>query len=169
MVRSLFAPVLVAGLLAACGGGISIGFFDDDHDDFFDRFDARPSGRSGSLTVSAATDTRLNGVYSNGDVWLSDVLRFSNRLPETCRFLFARLDQAGTARSMEGEIRYLAGSGEMHTTFVAIDGLEFRHDGTAGAATDLAANRVIFTGAVLTSTHIAGQQLTLTGTGQFRG
>jgi hypothetical protein len=170
MVRSLLAPALVAGLLSACGGGVSLsfGFFEDD-EDFIDRFDTRPSGRSGSLTVSAATDLRLNGVYSNADVWLSDVLRFSARLPETCRYRFARLDQAGTTRSMEGEIRYLAGSGEMRATFVAIDGLEFRHDGTAGATTDLAANRVTFSGAVLNSTRLAGQQITLTGTVPIRG
>jgi hypothetical protein len=169
MVRSLFAPALVAGLLAACGGGVSISFGFDDDDDFFDRFDTRPSGRSGSLTVSAATDVRFNGVYSNADVWLSDVLRFSARLPETCRFRFARLDQAGTTRSMEGEIRYLAGSGEMRTTFVAIDGVEFRHDGTAAAATDLANNRITYSGAVLNSTQVAGQQITLTGTVPIRG
>jgi len=168
MVRSLFAPALLAGLLSACGGGVSIsfGFFDDD---FVDHFDVRPSGRSGSLTVSAATDSRLNGVYANGDVWLSDVLRFSGSFPETCRFRFARLDQAGGTRSMEGEIRYLTGSGELRTVFVAIDGLEFRHDGPTGVAADFAGNRVTFSGAVLDSTHIAGQQITLTGMVPLRG
>jgi len=166
-VRSLVAPLLCAGLLTACGGGVSLVFGDFD-DEFDDVFDTRPSGRSASLTVSAASENRFDGTYASADVWLSNVLRFSRAVPDTCRFRFAGLQQAGTGRLMDGEIRYLPVSGEPRTVFIWIEAFEFRHDGTTGVAVDFANNRVTFSGAVLVSTQ-SGAQITLAGTVPIRG
>lgn len=172
LVRSLL-PVLVAGMLAACGGGVSlgigIGIFDDDFDDF-PHFHLAPSGRGASMTVGAATDTRLNGSYAHTDVELSEVLRISatDRHPETCRFQFDGLVQAGAGRVLGGEIRYLPGTAELRTAFIVIDHFEFRQDGSTNVTVDRAANVVNFNGAVLGSTHFAGEQITLTGSVPIR-
>jgi hypothetical protein len=171
LVRSLLLPAAVAGLLAACGGGVSlsIGVFDDDFDDSPD-FRLTSSGRSGALNVAAATDARLNGSYAHSDVLLSEVLRFSptSRNPETCRFQFDGLVQATGGRILGGEIRYLPGTSELRTAFILIDDFEFRQDGSTGVVVDRGANVVTFNGAVLASRHTSGQQLTLTGTVPIR-
>jgi hypothetical protein len=153
------AALAAAVLLSACGGGG--GDFEND---------PRASGRAATLAVAAAGDTQLNGTYATGDLALNDVEKFNpvGGDPETCRFRFSALPQAGTTRTMDGDVRYLPGTNALRTTFVSIDTIEFRLEGTANAVVDRANSRVVFTNAVLTSTQGTGRTITLSGTLPFR-
>lgn len=152
-----------ATLLSACGGAVSISlvFFEDDAGDL----GLRRSGLAASLTVSGATDARIDGGYASGDTLLSEVQRFlPPGEPSTCRFRFAGLLQAGGARDLQGEVRYVADRNDVRGTFVAIDGLQFRMDGGVGVALDRLGNTVSYRGAVLPATAGDAGQVTLTGT-----
>src|SRR6478609_2428399 len=143
-----------AGLLAACGGS--------------DSGDPGPTPRSASVVVTAATDAALNGTYSASTVSLNDVEKFNpvGGEPETCRFRFSGLQQAGSTRLMDGDIRYIPGTTETRTTFVSINGVEFRLQGTTGAFVDKPNNEIDYTGAVLTSTlDVVGPKATIVLTG----
>ncbi|MEJ8839796.1 hypothetical protein [Ramlibacter sp. AN1133] len=164
LVRPFLLPVLAAGMLCACGGGISLSFVDDGGgDEFFDG--AFRSGRPAFATVSAATEPRLNGSYSSSDARLSHVFRFRARgdAPETCRFQFEGLRQPESGAFMSGEIQYLPDSDQLRASFIVIDGREFRVDGNNGVALDRASNSVVYNGAVLASTQGTGQAITLGG------
>ena len=141
-----------AALLAACGGG------GDDDDPF-------PTTRNGAVTVTSATDSQFNGVYASNTVSLNEVVKFNpiGGDPETCRFRFSGLQQAGANRLMDGDIRYIPGNNEVRTTFVSINGVEYRLQGTPGASVDRANDEIDYTGAVLTSTAGSGATITLTG------
>jgi hypothetical protein len=162
--RGSLAIVLLAGTLAGCGGGVSIGLGEDDEDFFF--FRPRTSGRAGSVTVSrAAPDPRLDGVFSARDVLLSEPARFRavGDYPETCRFRFDNLQQeSGQVAGMAGEIRYLPDSTTVRDVVLSVAGQEFRHEGS-GAAVDRAANQVVFDGQAFTSTQRTGQTFVLAG------
>lgn len=144
-----------AGLLAACGGGDGDG----------DSGDPSPTARGASVVVSAAGDTALNGTYSSSTVSLNEVEKFNpvGGEPETCRFRFSGLQQTGSTRLMDGDIRYIPGTTETRVTFVSINGVEFRLQGTTGAVVDKGASEIDYNGAVLTSTQGSGQTITLTG------
>jgi hypothetical protein len=158
--RLLSSSVLAlstVALLSACGGGGDVFFDNEPHS----------SGRSGSVTVTAAGDPNLNGVYSSSDVQLNDVVKFNpiGGDPETCRSRFSGLAQApGAQRLMDGDIRYLPGTTALQVTFVSINTIEFRLQGTQNATVDRANNVVTYAGAVLTSTQGSGQSITMTGT-----
>ena len=163
-VRSFLPAVLTAGALSACGGGLSIGFFDDDRGDVF--FDgAFRSGRPAFATVTAASEPVLNGNYTSDDTRLTHVFRFGPRgdAPETCRFQFEGLRQPDTGAFMFGEIQYLPGTDTLRASFIVIEGREFRVDGNAGVTLDRASNSIVYTGAVLASTQGTGQSITLAG------
>ncbi len=140
-----------AGLLTACGGG------GDD--------DPAPTPRGASVVVSSAGDATLNGTYSSNAISLNDVEKVNpiGGDPETCRFRFSGLQQTGTSRLMDGDIRYIPGNNELRVTFVSINGVEFRLQGTTGAVVDRGSNEIDYNGAVLTSTQGTGQTITLTG------
>jgi hypothetical protein len=156
---SCAAALVAASLLSACGGGG--GDFEND---------PRASGRPASLAVVASGDTQLSGAYATGDLQLNDVEKFNpiGGDPETCRFRFSELPQAGTTRRMDGDVRYLPGTSALRVAFISIQAVEFRLDGTANATVDRANSRVVFDGAVLTSTQGTGRTITLTGTLPFR-
>jgi len=162
-VRPFLAPLLAAGLLSACGGGVSFSFVDDGGDDFFDL--PFRSGRPAFATVSAAGDARLNGSYASDDARLTHVFRFRARgsTPETCRFQFEDLRQAATGAFMSGEIQYLPDTDKLFASFIVIEGREFRVDGNNGVRLDRGANSVVYEGAVLASTQGTGQTVTLDG------
>lgn len=164
--RSLKYTILAlsaAALLSACGGS--------DEGVVVEEKDPSPSGLSASVTVSAAGSAELNGIYSSNDVALNNVTKVNpiGGDPETCRFRFSGLVQAVGGRQMDGDIRYIPGNTEVRTTFVSINTIEFRLEGSAGAAVDRANNRVVYTGAVLTSTQGTGQTITLNGAIPMRG
>ncbi len=153
----VLATVAAAALLSACGGG------DDD---------PSPTPLNAMLTVSQASDLSLDGVYSTSTVSLSDVEKINpiGGDPETCRFGFDGLQQAGSNRLLNGDIRYIPGNAELRVTFMAINGVEFRLQGTANASVDRANDRVNFAQAILTSTQNSnGNTITVTGSIPMRG
>ena len=145
----------VAAVLSACGGGGGGDF----------KNDPRSSGLSAALTVAAAGDASLNGLYASSDVQLNDVEKFNpiGGDPETCRSHFSGLGQTPGGRIMDGEIRYLPGTNLLRSTFVSINTIEFRLDGSTGGSVDRSTNVVSFSGAVFTSTQGTGRTITLTG------
>lgn len=154
IVSTSLLAVTVAAVLSACGGGGG---------DF--KNDPRSSGLSAALTVSAAGETSLNGLYSSSDVQLNDVEKFNpiGGDPETCRSHFSGLVQTPGGRIMDGEIRYLPGTSLLRSTFVSINTVEFRLEGSTGGTVDRSTNVVTFSGAVFTSTQGTGRTITLTG------
>jgi hypothetical protein len=160
--RYTVAALALAGLLSACGGG-DIGIPDTNND-------LRSSGASASVTVSAARDASLDGVYQTSDLFLNDVDKVNPiGEHETCRFRFSGLQHTSDGKTMDGDIRYLPGTNAADTTFVSIDAVEFRLEGTTGAVVDRDNNRIVYTGAVLTSTQGTGDTITLTGAIPMRG
>lgn len=167
--RILSACVLGTGLLSGCGGGVAIGleFSDDDHDheEFVDDRPF-PSGRPAAVDVSAASDPALVGTYSSSDLDVSHMFGIlgNGNTPDTCVFTFAGLQQAGQARALSGEIRYLPGdTTTVRTTFIVIDRQEFRLDGSAAATIDRTTNAIRYDAATLFSTQGSNQTITLTG------
>lgn len=159
--RNLKSSVLalsLCALLAACGGG--------DEGVVVDEKDPSPSGEAATVTVLAATDADLNGIYSTSNINLNNVTKVNpiGGTPETCRFKFDGPEQAGgTDRVMGGDIRYIPGTENLHSTFIAINGIEFTLQGTLGGRVDRANDEIDFAGAVLTSTQGTGDEITLTG------
>jgi hypothetical protein len=157
--KALLATTAVAFsvLLAACGGGDE-GIIVEEHD-------PSPSGMAASVTASAATDATLNGIYASSNINLNNVTKVNpiGGEPETCRFRFSGLQQAGSNRLMDGDVRYLPGTNALRTTVISIATIEFRLLGTTGATVDKANNQVTFAGAIFTSTTGSGATITLTG------
>jgi hypothetical protein len=143
-------------LLSACGGG--------DEGIFVDQKDPAATGLTASVSVTASANATLNGSYSSSNIFLNNVTKVNPiGESETCRFRFSSLVQQGGARTMDGDIRYLPGTNALQQTFVSINAIEFGMPGTTGAIVDKPNNRIVFNGAVLTSTQGTGQSITLTG------
>ncbi|HEX2546218.1 MAG TPA: hypothetical protein VHL79_15165 [Ramlibacter sp.] len=149
--------VVLAAVLAGCGGGVDVGVgvgIGDEPDDFR-FFPARSSGRAGSVTVLQAQPNNLiNGVFSSRDVLLSEVLRFraTSTTPETCRFVFGNLpSESGQVAGMTGEVRYLPNSTVVHDVLLNLNGQQFRQDGSA-VRVDRVNSQVVFEGLPFLST-----------------
>lgn len=157
-------PLLSAALLlalAACGGGLSVSF-GDGHDDVF--AEPRPSGRSASVQVTAASDASLEGTYASANLLVGSVLRFSEAGPDFCEFRFDGLQgqpPAG-ARVMRGNVRYQVGTGEVLATVIFIGEVRYRAEG--GAVLRRGENAIEYTGATFRTGGSAGARLTLSGT-----
>jgi hypothetical protein len=149
------ASAVLVSVLAACGGG----------DDDADSGDPQPRAIPATIAVPAASDASLTGTYSSNTIALNEVTKFNpvGGDPETCRFRFAGLQQSGTTRLMDGDIRYVPGTTELRVAFVSINTIEFRIQGTGGVFIDKPNNRVVFTNAVLTSTQGSANTITLNG------
>lgn len=162
-IASSVLTLSLVALLAGCGGSDE-GIIVDDRD-------PTASGLSASLTVTSASNVALNGLYSTDNVFLNNVTKVNpiGGDPETCRFRFSNLQQQGSTRSLKGDVRYIPGTDDLRTTFIDIDTIGFVLEGTTGARVDRANNRVVFAGAVLTSTQGTGQTITLNGAVPMRG
>ncbi|MDE2607888.1 MAG: hypothetical protein KGL68_18420 [Burkholderiales bacterium] len=165
--RGRLAALLAAGCVSACGGGISIAFFSIGGGT---DLSLHPSGLPSSLTVGEADDPQVNGTYGSGDTLLSDVVLSASGGgdPGTCIFRFSGLQQASGPRGLEGEIRYVAGSAVLGTTFIAIDGLRYQVDGGSLAVVDLAHDQVRYAGLVLPGIAPTPGHITLSGTVPMR-
>lgn len=157
--RAIAPAAALAVLLSACGGG--------DEGIFVDEKEPGATGLSATATVTQAGNSSLNGTYSSNNIFLNNVTKVNPiDARETCRTRFTGLAQqvAGSDRVMSGDIRYIPGNNDLHTTFISINTIEYRLDGTAGAAVNRATNRVVYTNAVLTSTQNTGLSITLSAT-----
>lgn len=157
MVRTFLAPLAAATLLAACGGGVV--FIDDDFEDSFS------SGRTGSVDVVSPQAPRFSGTYSTSDVLLTRTYRFApvGAIPPTCRFRFADLKLEGRDAYLSGEIRYRVNSTEVVTSFLAINGLEYRLDDSAAVVVNHDLHRIRFQGATLETKGTPTETITVTG------
>jgi hypothetical protein len=158
------APVVATALmLSACGGG--------DEGVFVDQDDPTASGLSASVAVTASGNAALNGTYSSSNIFLNNVVKVNpiGGDPETCRVDFSGLVQQGSTRTMDGNIRYLPGTDQLRSSFISIDTIEYRLEGSTGGRVDKAGNRIVYTGAVFSSTQGTGLSLTLTGAIPLRG
>ena len=162
MVRSFLAPLAAAALLAACGGGVV--FIDDDFEDPF------ASGRAATLDVVSPQDTRFSGTYATSDTRLTRTLRFApaGTVPATCRFLFAGLQLQGRNAFLDGEIRYRVNSTEVVTTFMAINGLEYRLDDSNAVVVNKTLDRIRFENATLANARNPTETITVTGFVPYR-
>ena len=161
MVRTFLAPLAAATLLTACGGGFV--FIDDDFEH------PLSSGRSGTVDVVSPQDTRFSGTYATDDVLLTRTLRFAPRRgPATCRFRFGGLQLEGRNAFLSGEIRYRVNSSEVVTSFLAINGLEYRLDDSAAVVVNKATNRIRFQAATLANARNPTETITVTGGVPYR-
>lgn len=159
--RNLKHPLLavaVVVLLAACGGGSDEGVIVDEDD-------PEPSDISATVTVASASDIGLNGIYATDGIFLNNVTKVNpiGSDPETCRFKFAGPTNALTGRIMGGDIRYRPDTDDLYVSWIAIDGVEFRLEGSTGARVDRASDEIDFAGAVLTKEDGSGDTIALTG------
>lgn len=148
--KSLASSIALGVLLSACGGGSD---------------SPEPTPLNASLTVSGASDVNLNGLYSTTALNLSAVEK-NNPIggdPEVCSFRFSGLQQAGSQRLMDGDIRYIPGTSELRVVFASISGVEFSSRSAANGAVDKPNNQVNFTAKPLTASSGNGAAITLTG------
>jgi hypothetical protein len=89
--------------------------------------------------------------------------------PEVCSFRFAGLQQAGSSRLMDGDVRYLPGTNTVHVMFVSISGLEFNSRVRENAAVDRPNNEVDFVNKVLTVSSGTSGQIVVNGSIPLRG
>jgi hypothetical protein len=152
--KHLLPAVALGLLLSGCGGGSD---------------DPIVTPISATLTVTAATNASLNGVYSTNTVSLAAVekLNPTGSEPEVCSFRFSGL--AGPAGTMDGDIRYLPGTNALRVVFVSINSIEFSSRDTTNAAVDRPNNEVDFTGKQLTASTGVPSTITLTGSMPMRG
>lgn len=126
------AALLLASVLAGCGGGASLDVGDsgDDSADDFAFHPPRSSGRAAALTISGAgPDTRMNGLFSSEDVRLSDVLGFFATAddPRTCRFQFSGLGHSmSLVGGISGEVRYLPDTSTVRHVLLVVSNQQFR-------------------------------------------
>lgn len=164
MVRTFLAPLAAATVLAACGGGAVV-IIDDE---FFEN--SYSSGRVGTVDVVSPQDTRFSGTYATNDVLLTRTYRFApaGTVPATCRFRFADLKQDGRNAFLNGEIRYRVNSTEVVTSFLAINGLEYRLDDSPAVVVNKTAHRIRFTAATLANARNPTETITVTGSVPYR-
>jgi hypothetical protein len=164
MVRTFLAPLAAASLLVACGGGAVV-LIDGEFEDSFS------SGRTGTVEVVSPQDTRFSGTYTTNDVLLTGTYRFAaaGTVPATCRFQFADLKLDGRSAFLDGEIRYRVNSTEVETSFLAINGLEYRLDNSAAVVVNKDAHRIRFQNATLANARNPTETITVTGFVPYRG
>ena len=148
--KTLASSLVLGLLLSGCGGGSDA---------------PEPTPLNASLTVTGATDANLNGVYSTTALNLSAVEK-NNPIggePEVCAFRFSGLQQVGSQRTMDGDVRYIPGTNELRVVFASISGVEFVSRTTAAGAVDKPNNQVTFTAKPLTASSGNGTAISLTG------
>ncbi|MDB5751112.1 MAG: hypothetical protein JWP65_1533 [Ramlibacter sp.] len=154
---SVFAAVTAAVMLAACGGS------GGDSDFVFEDENPEASNRSGSVAVAGSATAALNGVYASNNVFLNAVEKVNpiGSDPELCRFRFSRLEQAGTARVISGDVRYQPGTPTIRVMFIAINNVDYSLVEPAGTV-DRVNDEIDLAGARF-STGAGGDTITLTG------
>jgi hypothetical protein len=155
-----------AGLLAACGGGISLSFGDFD--------EPNPVDATALVTVTSATLAGQNGVYGGESFGLSVVDKVLDGGGFTCVFSFNNLSNlsrpAGSAGTLSGTISYRENARTLSRLEVSINGgAVYAASYAAGAPEDSRvdrdASRVTFSDKVLASTAALDTTSTLVVSG----
>jgi hypothetical protein len=136
-------------LLVACGGGTS---------------DPDPSNRSGLLTVSAASNATLNGVYSSNAVGLTKVETIPRvGATDACEFSYDKMVKTTDSTvSAAGRIRYIKDATTLQEYSISINGSAFARADGGSTSVDRAGNVIMFNGAVVPA-DTGTATLTLTG------
>jgi hypothetical protein len=145
----------VATMLAACGGGDS----------------PTTTDLSSAVTVSAATDTTLNGVYSTTTTGLSDVQKIHRvGADDACEFTFNALVKTGNSTvSMSGTIDYTVDATVLSGLAVGINNVFYSTANGTGTVVDRAANQIRFTAKSLDSDAVDTNTMVVTGSLPMRG
>ena len=83
--------------------------------------------------------------------------------PEVCAFRFSGLQQVGSQRLMDGDIRYIPGTNELRVVFASVSGVEFVSRTPASGAVDKPNNQVTFAAKQLAASSGNGATISLTG------
>lgn len=139
-----------AALLSACGGG------SDD--------DPLPTPLDSSVTISAATNATLAGVYSTGTTGLSDVDK-ENPIgaPQFCSYRFNSLSKVGSSSVLlDGRIAYNVNQDLVNNLKVSVGGVTYGTGDTASTFVDKQANIVSANNKVLISEADGTSTITVT-------
>jgi len=141
------AAVLLASLLAACGGA------GDDPD---------PTNLPSAFTVSGASNSAINGAYANPATPLSGVNKLERLgASDACEFSFENVGRTGGGFTAKGSVQYIVDTNNLHRLVVEIDGVRYEASPIAsGTSVSRSTNSVSFTGVVLPS---GSQAITVTG------
>ena len=151
----LLAPAAALGLLlSGCGGGSD---------------SPEPTPIGATVTVSAATNSGFNGVYTASAISLAEVVKVNpiGSEPEVCSFRFSGLANFAGAM-LDGDIRYLPGTNALHVVFVSINGFEFNSRDAANASVNRTANTIDFSSKLLNASTGVASTITLTGSVPMR-
>ncbi|MCO5103689.1 MAG: hypothetical protein M9919_06755 [Burkholderiaceae bacterium] len=141
---SVAAALASALVLSACGGGTDE--------------DPIPSEKAGVLTVSQATLTRLNGIYGDGTINLTDVERKNpiGSTPELCSFKFDGAKKVGSGAEAFGDVRYESGGDALYVLYLTFDGQEYTSDETTDTAVRRDLDQVFLNGKLLRASDGSG-------------
>jgi hypothetical protein len=141
-------------LLSGCGGGSD---------------SPEPTPLGATVTVSAATNSGFNGVYTTGAISLAEVVKVNpiGSEPEVCSFRFSGLANFAGAM-LDGDVRYLPGTNALHVVFVSINGVEFNSRDAANASVNRTANTIDFSSKLLNASTGVASTITLTGSVPMR-
>ena len=146
--KTLALCAALSSLLVACGGTAA----------------PDPSNRSGLLTVSAASNATLNGIYSSNAVGLTSVQTIVRvGATDACEFSYDKMVKTTDSTvSAAGRIRYIKDAATLQEYSISISGSAFGKADGVNTTVDRASNVIRFTAAVVPS-DTGTATLTLTG------
>ncbi len=146
--KTLALCAAVTAMLAACGGG-------DDPD---------PTNRDSLITLSAATNATLNGIYGASNTSLSDVQTIVRAgATDACEFTYDNIKKTTDSTvTLTGRIRYIKDANTLNEYSIAVGGTAFARADGVNTIVDRAANVIRYNGSVATGD--AGATVTVTGT-----
>jgi len=146
--KTLALCAALSSLLVACGGGD----------------DPSPSNRDALITVSAASDTTLNGIYSNSAVTLSEVQTIVRAgATDACEFSYGNVTKTTDSTvTAAGRIRYIKDASTLNEFSIGIKGSSFVRNDGINTTVDRASNVIRFNGTV-SNADTGTATITLTG------
>lgn len=133
----LAASALVLAVLAACGGG-------DDN--------PTPTDENAILTLSAATDTSIEGVYGTSNISLSEVVKTEREGTDDCSYVFSdmrrQFDVSGTL--LGGRVEYQDNSTAVQNLRITIGSANYATANAENTSVERDNNRVRFVNKQLT-------------------
>ncbi|MGE0330550.1 MAG: hypothetical protein AB7P37_07630 [Ramlibacter sp.] len=133
----LISSVLLASLLAACGGG------GDDPD---------PTNLNSAFTITSATDATLNGAYGSSNTPLSGVNKLERiGATDSCSFTFENIPRLAGGAVAKGSVEYLVDSTTVRRLALELGGSIYETTTVGTSTVSRANNNVSFVGSVLSA------------------
>lgn len=143
----LISSVLLASLLAACGGG------GDDPD---------PTNLNSAFTITSATDATLNGAYGSSNTPLSGVNKLERiGSTDSCSFTFENIPRLAGGAVAKGSVEYLVDSTTVRRLVLELGGGTYETTTVGTSTVSRANNNVSFAASVLSA---GTPTVTITGT-----